>query len=578
MISYFRKKYALSEEGAKDLKNSVLWCTFANLSFMAPMFAAMIFLDFAVRSMRNGEKLNLNFGLYIALSAVVLLLMYVINYVQYGRTYTIIYDESSKRRINLAETLRKLPLAFFSKKDLADLTATVMEDATQSETMFSHAVPQMYAAFASLGIMAAMLFVYDFRLSVALFWVVPAALLTFSLSRKVQKRVQASLYSAKLDIADKIQEGLENAQEIKAYNAEQKYCGVLNTMLDNYRTKLMNIELLVAVLIGVSHAVLKLGLPTVLVYGAYLFKAGETDAFKYIVFLILSARIYDPVTEVINHLAALIHLEVRTDRMKSMDSMPRQNGRVDFKPQNYDVKFDNVSFSYEDNVQILDKVSFTAKQGEVTALVGPSGGGKSTAAKLAARLWDADSGKIMLGETDIATIDPETLLKSYSIIFQNVTLFNATILDNIKLGSINASDADAIEAAKLAQCDEFTSKLPKGYDTLIGENGALLSGGERQRISIARAILKDAPIILLDEATASLDAENESKVQRALSALIKEKTVIIIAHRMRTVLNADKIIVIDNGRIVQSGTPERLAREEGMFKEMLQKQQLGAIF
>lgn len=573
MIKYFQNKFAMSEKGARDLLNSIIWSVVMDLSFMAPVVFSFIFLDeymsFLLNPANNPENSILY---YIIMSAAFFLVMLVIAYFQYDSTYTKIYEESARRRISLAETLRKLPLAFFGKKDIADLSSTIMEDTTQIETLFSHAVPQIYAAVITILIMGVMMFFYNWKLSLALFWVVPVAVLVFYLSRRYQNNVQAKLYHVKRDISDFIQEELDSAHEIKSYNREEAFTADLNSKLDNFEKFLIKGELLIGAFVNLSHVVLKLGLPSVILAGAYLLSSGSINIFTYLVFLVVTARIYNPIMEALNNFAALIYLNVRIERMKEMDEMPRQEGKIEFNPKFYDIEFKNVDFSYQDGVQTLENVSFIARQGDVTALVGPSGGGKSTVARLSARFWDIDQGVITLGGEDISRIDPETLLNYYSIVFQDVTLFNSSVMDNIRIGKKDAPDEVVLKAAKLAQCDEFVNKLVQGYDTLIGENGERLSGGERQRISIARAILKDAPIILLDEATASLDAENESKIQTALGALIKNKTVLIIAHRMRTVLGADKIVVIKDGAVAEIGTPSELKENAGIFSSMLKTQ------
>ncbi|WP_304944231.1 ABC transporter ATP-binding protein, partial [Vallitalea guaymasensis] len=541
MLKYFQNKYAMSEKGAKDLLRSIIWTVIMEISFMVPVVLSFKFLDEYMSILLNSSNSQKNSILYyVIMSVAFFIVMFVIAYFQYDSAYTKIYEESARRRISLAETLRKLPLAFFGKKDIADLSSTIMEDATQVELLFSHSVPQIYASILTVVIMGIMLFFYNWRLSIAVFWVVPVAALVFYLSKKFQDKMHYKLYNIKRDISDKIQEGLDSAHEIKSYNREETYSDNLNSKLDNYEKHLVKGELLIGAFINLSYVLLKLGLPSVILYGAYLLSTGSINIFTYLVFLVVSARIYNPIMDVMNNFALLIFLNVRIKRMKEMDEMPRQEGKTEFYPKNYDIKFKNVDFSYQDGVQTLKNVSFMAKQGEVTALVGPSGGGKSTLAKLAARFWDIDRGTITLGGEDISQVDPETLLDNYSIVFQDVTLFNSSVMDNIRIGKKDATDAEVIAAAKLARCHEFINKLPEGYDTLIGENGERLSGGERQRISIARAMLKDAPIILLDEATASLDTENESKIQNALSELIKNKTVLIIAHRMRTVSGADK--------------------------------------
>jgi len=573
MIKYFQNKYALSEKGAKDFLNAIIWSLLMNLSFMLPAMLSFIFLGEYMGELLNDSGSATNGVFYYLLIAVVFFtIMYVIAYFQYNSTYTKIYEESAQSRINMAETLKKLPLAYFGKKDIADLSSTIMEDATQIENLFSHTVPQIYASLSSVVVMGVMLFFYNWRLSLATFWVVPVAFLVFFLSSKFQNRSHTELYHVKRDISDEIQEELDSIYEIKSYNRESAFLTTLNAKLDNCEKHMIKSELLLGSLINLSYMILKLGLPSVILVGANLLSTGVVDIFTYLVFLVVIARIYDPLMDAMNNLAALIFLNVRIKRIKEMNEMPKQEGKTEFNPQNYDIEFSNVNFSYQEGVETLKNVSFTAKQGDVTALVGPSGGGKSTVAKLSARFWDIDKGIITLGGEDISQIDPETLMKYFSIVFQDVTLFNSSVMDNIRIGKKNASDEEVIRAAQLAQCDEFVKKLPQGYDTLIGENGERLSGGERQRISIARAMLKDAPIILLDEATASLDAENESKIQRALSVLIKNKTVLIIAHRMRTVSGADKIIVIKDGTIAETGTPSDLSEKQGIFSSMLKAQ------
>ncbi len=570
MLKYFQNKYALSEKGAKDLFNAIIWTIVMDISFMAPVIIGFQFLDeylgFLLNPSGDSQK---SIAYYGVMSAAFFVVMLVIGYFQYDSTYTKIYEESAKRRIGLAETLRRLPLAFFGKKDIADLSATIMDDATQIEMLFSHSVPQIYAAFFTVFIMGVMMFFYNWQLSLAVFWVVPVAAFIFWLSKRLQKSVHGQLYDIKRDISDRIQEGLDSANEIKSYNREASYSNTLSVKLNALEQLMIKGELLIGAFINLSYAFLKLGLPSVILYGAYLLAKGDIGIFTYLVFLIVTARIYNPIMDAMNNFALLLYLDVRINRMKEMDHMPRQDGRTEFKPKNYDIEFKNVDFSYQDGLQVLNNVSFTAKQGDVTALVGPSGGGKSTIAKLSARFWDIDKGAITLGGEDISQIDPETLLKHYSIVFQDVTLFNSSVMENIRLGKKDATDEAVMKAAKLAQCDEFVNKLSYGYQTLIGENGEKLSGGERQRISIARAILKDAPIILLDEATASLDAENESKIQSALGELVKSKTVLIIAHRMRTVLGADKIVVIKDGVITEAGAPLELKEKQGVFSTML---------
>ncbi len=565
---YFQQRYALTDEGGRDFIWCVVWSALLNISFMFPAMLAFYFIQKTVLILDTGGTLEHGALFYVVLAIVLAAVMVYIAVKQYDSAYCKIYEESARMRISLAEKIRKLPLAFFGKRDVADLSATIMEDATEIEHMFSHAVPQLYASYVSIGFFTLALTLFHWQMALAMFWVVPVAFLVFFLSKSYQKRSMADLRNEKLGISDTLQEGLDCIGEIKAYNYEKKYADQLAVLLDGYEKKLIRMELIAGALINLSFALLKLGLVSVALVGAWLFAKGQVDLFTYIVFLIVSAGIYEPFNTVIANMASLAFLEARINRKKEMDAMPIQQGKTECSLGQFDIVFDKVSFSYDGKAQTIDDISFTAKQGEVTALVGPSGGGKSTTAKLAARFWDIDRGTITLGGENIAQIDPETLLEHYAIVFQDVTLFNFTVLENIRVGKKDATDEEVLAAARLAQCDDFVQKLPQGYDTLVGENGERLSGGERQRISIARAILKDAPIILLDEATASLDAENETKIQKALSALVRDKTVLIIAHRMRTVRDVDKIVVLENGSIVETGSPEELLAADGHFARM----------
>ncbi len=569
MKTYFQKTFALSDEGVEDFIQSIIWCAFLNMSFMLPSLVAFYYIREALVVLeQQGTGTASSLLLYSALSLGCAVVMYLIAMKQYHCCFSKTYEESARMRIALAEKLRKLPLAFFGKRDLADVSSTIMEDATHIEQLFSHAVPQLYGSFISTAFFSVGLIFFHWKMALAMLWVVPVAALVFFLSRAFQKKVHTTLHGDKLHIADTLQEGLECMGEIKAYHYEKPYSKYLNTLLDGYEQRLIKSELLLGALINSAFIPLKLGLVSVVVAGAWLFSRGEVDLFTYIVFMIISASIYNPFMAVLEYMAILMFLKVRINRKKEMDALPIQQGTTRFLPTNFDIVFKDVVFSYDGTTQTINGISFTARQGEVTALVGPSGGGKSTTAKLAARFWDIDQGTITLGGEDIAHIDPETLLHYYSIVFQDVTLFNFSVMENIRIGKKDATDEEVMHAARLAQCEEFVQKLPQGYDTLIGENGERLSGGERQRISIARAILKDAPIILLDEATASLDAENETNIQKALSELVRNKTVLIIAHRMRTIRNVDKIVVIEEGNIVENGRPAELLQAGGRFAAM----------
>lgn len=546
------------------------WTVALDIVLMLPAVFVFLFLDDWLHPILTSQTTALHgVWYYCLLGLSFLAVMYITAIFQYRSTYTSVYEESANRRISLAEKLRKLPLAFFGEKNLSDLTSTIMDDCTDLEHTFSHSVPQLFASLISIVLIAAGLAFYNWQLTLALFWVVPIALGIILLSKKRMRKSNENNYLNKRDVSEQIQEGLETIQEIKSYNQENEYLKKLNDKIDIYERVLTRGELLLGILVNGSQSILKLGLASVIITGATLLVSDQIDLFAYLAFLVIGSRIYSPIQEVLNNLAALFYLDVRIDRMKEMEELPTQQGRTDFKPENYDISFDNVNFSYNGGRQVLKDVSFLAKQGEMTALVGPSGSGKSTAAKLSARFWDIQSGKITLGGTDISLIDPETLLKYYSVVFQDVVLFNTSILENIRIGKRGATDEEVMSVARLAQCDEFVRKMPYGYQTIIGENGETLSGGERQRISIARALLKDAPIVLLDEATASLDVENETKIQAALSELVRNKTVLIIAHRMRTIAHANKIVVLEDGTVIETGSPETLKRENSTFAHML---------
>ena len=565
-----RRRFALSEKGARDFCRGVAWTTVFDIVLMLPAVFVFVFLDDTLRPLLGGTPSTGHGLAYYALLALAFMaVMYAVGVFQYRSTYTSVYDESANRRISLAEKLRRLPLAFFGEKNLSDLTATIMDDCTDLEHTFSHSVPQLFASLASIALIAVGMAVYCWPLAAALFWVVPVAMGILLLSNRSMRRSNTVNYKNKRAVTEVIQEGLDTIQEIKSYGQESRYTAKLDLAVDYYERVMTRGELMLGVLVNGSQSILKLGLATVVIAGAGLVAAGTVDVFTFLVFLVIGSRVYSPINEVLNNIAALSYLKIRINRMNEMERMPVQEGSDVRINGNYDICFDNVNFSYETGKKVLNDVSFTARQGEITALIGPSGGGKSTAAKLAARFWDVNSGRITLGGVDISTIDPEALLRNFSVVFQDVVLFNASVIDNIRIGRRDATDEEVLRVARLACCDEFVSKLPDGYHTVIGENGQTLSGGERQRISIARALLKDAPVVLLDEATASLDVENETLIQAGISELVKNKTVLIIAHRMRTIANADKILVLGNGKIIEQGTPGELKARGGYFARML---------
>jgi ATP-binding cassette subfamily B protein len=578
MLKVIQKRFAMTASGAQDFVKGVFFSTLLQIALMLTAVFMFSFLDNYLQKVIDPDAIIIK-GLwyYLLLGLAFMLIMYAVAVFQYRNTYTTVYKESANRRIALAEKLRKLPLAFFGEKNLSDLTSTIMEDSTDLEHTFSHAVPQLFASIIGISIIGVGLFFYNWQLSLALFWVVPVAAAVIAFSKNIQHKEFYKGYMIKRNVSEQIQEGLETIQEIKSYCQEETYLHGLGMAIDQYEKQLIKGELLVGGLVNTAQSFLKLGLVTVIIVGAGQLSSGSIELLTYLVFLMVASRIYAPVSEVFNNLAALFYLDVRINRMNEMEALPVQQGKADFNPANFDIVFDNVSFSYEEGKQVIQNVSFTAKQGEITALVGPSGGGKSTSAKLAARFWDVDQGRVLLGGYDIRGIDPESLLRHYSVVFQDVVLFNTSILDNIRIGKRDASDEEVLRAAKLAQCDEFAGKMPEGYKTIIGENGETLSGGERQRISIARALLKDAPIILLDEATASLDVKNETKIQSAISELVRDKTVLIIAHRMRTVVNADKIVVLEEGTLAEEGTHDQLLAAKGPYAKMwhIQQESLG---
>ena len=569
MINYIMKKYALSRQGAKDLIVATISCVVHNLMLMLPV--SLLYL--LVSDLYAGGVPQNHLWIYIVgMIAAVLLILFSYRWV-YGATYYATYKESSVRRISLAEKLRKLPLSFFGKRDLSDLTTTIMADCTTLEQSFSHWVPEFFGAMISTVLVAICLFVFDWRMALAVLWVLPVSLAIVAFSGKVQNYFTRKQTEAKLAVADGIQEALETMRDLKSNNAEGKYLDVLDKKIDKMEGRMIKSELGAAMFVVPASMILKLGMGTVALVGGILLAEDTLTVLSFFMFLLVASRLYDPLVSSLQNLAAIISTRIPIERMNSIENYPIQPGTGELKTKGYDIAFENVSFSYNTGEQVLDNVSFTAKQGEVTALIGPSGGGKSTATRLAARFWDADSGKITLGGTDVKTVDPEKLLSAYSIVFQDVTLFNNTVMENIRIGRQGATDEEVLAAAREAQCDEFVEKLPEGYQTMIGENGSALSGGERQRISIARALLKDSPVILLDEATASLDAENETHIQRAISRLVKGKTVLIIAHRMRTVEGADKLVLLKDGKVAEQGSPEELLAKGGIYAKMCKLQQ-----
>lgn len=560
--------FGLTRQGARSFRRGVFFCALANLVLMVPIGVLFLLVNDFMNHLTAGGPLP-ELPPYLGASVIVLALIALTQWLEYANTYHTVYGESARKRIDLAEHLRQLPLSFFGRRDLSDLTSTIMKDCSDQERMFMHVMPQLFGTGISTVIVIVGVFFYDWRLALAAFWVVPIALLIMVVTRKLQQRKAGEMEEARLVVADGIQEFLECAREIRATNRSEAFLDDLDGRLDGFERGQIASELTAGTFITSAQAFLKLGIGTTIFVGATLLVSGQIDFMVYFAFLLIVTRVYDPVNIVLQSIGELLNLRLSIRRTQDIMAEPAMDGSTTFEPRGYDLVFHEVSFSYGGRGRVLDKVSFTAREGEVTALVGPSGSGKSTIVKLAARFWDADAGSVSVGGVDVSRIDPETLLSDYAEVFQDVVLFDDTVMENIRLGRMEAGDDEVLEAARAANCDDFVTALPQGYATPIGENGARLSGGERQRISIARALLKDAPIVLLDEATASLDVENESQVQRALSRLLVGKTVLVIAHRMRTVAGADRVVVVKEGAVVEQGSPDDLLRREnGLFRHM----------
>ena len=570
MIEKIQKATASSPEGARGIVKGVLACALQNIAFMLPTSL----LYFLVRDLMAGTA-NRRGSFYICGCVLCLLLILLTTWFQYNGTYFTTYKESGVRRLNLAERLRKLPLSFFGKRDLADLTSTIMSDCEVLETTCSHFIPGLFGSLISTVLIAVSLFVFDWRMALAALWVIPVSIAILLGSYKVQDRVQAKTMAVKMTCADGIQEYIEAIRDLKAGNAEKAYLTGLEKKIRAVEKQTIAAELTNALFVTSAGMVLKLGIASVALTGSVLLIRGDIDVLTMFLFLLVASRLYDPMQGALQNLAAVIAMRTNVARMNEILEYPIQTGSEQLTNRGCDIVFDHVGFAYNSGETVLKDVSFTAKQGEVTALVGPSGGGKTTVSRLAARFWDYQKGQITVGGMDISKIEPEKLMSLYSIVFQDVTLFDNTILENIRLGRKDATDEEVLAAARLANCDEFAEKLPDKWNTSIGENGCALSGGERQRISIARAFLKDAPIILLDEATASLDVENETLIQAALSRLIRNKTVLIIAHRMRTVAGADKIVVLSDGVVAEQGSPAALYAKGGIYTHMADLQAAG---
>ena len=571
----FQNKYALSEQGVKNVKQGTLWTVIVNLVVMGGMGILFLMMSRYMDTLTTGAVLPKALPILLLVLAFVVL-SFLTHLQQYKATYGLVYGEVKNVRIGLAERLRKLPLGYFGKRDLADLTETIMGDVNRLEHVWSHCLGYLYGSYFSTAIIAVMLFAYNWKLALACLWGVPVAFALLFGSRKLAKRNSEITKAAGIQVSDGIQETLENIREVRATNQEDRFLKELNDKIDRHEATMIKGELSTGIFVNAASVIMRLGVATTILTGTTMILSGQIDFMTLFMFLLVITRVYAPFDQALALIAEMFVSQVSANRLMEIQDARTAEGADHFTPQGHDIVFRNVGFAYDDK-QVLDGVSFTAKEGEVTALVGPSGSGKSTCARLAARLWDIDKGSIEVGGVDIATIDPEVLLTDYAMVFQDVVLFDDTVMENIRLGRHGATDEEVIRAAIAANCEEFVSKLPQGYDTPIGENGAKLSGGERQRISIARALLKNAPIVLLDEATASLDVENETKVQGALSRLLQGKTVLVIAHRMRTVEAADHIVVLAEGKVAEEGRPEDLLQKDGgIFRRMTELQTASA--
>ena len=572
MSKYLQKKFALSEQGGRDLTKAIFSCAITNMGLIFPMGILFLFMERLLGPLVGLQAPSLGMAGYVAVCIVLLVIIFIFWRIQYDATFVASYTESANMRIRLAERLRTLPMSFFGKRDLADLTTTIMADSAFIEKAFSHFIPELIGAFLSTAIIGVCLMAADWRMGLAVLWVVPISFLLAAGTRPMVDQVERRQKGKKIAASDGIQECIENIQDIKANNLQEEYLRGLDQKILNVESITIRLELFNGTMVTASQMFLKVGMATTVLVGAALLSSHSIGFMLFLMFMVASTRLYGPLTGCLQNLSAVYSALLVVERMKGIEEQPVWQGSREAVYDGYDIVFDHVGFSYKDGEQVLKDVSFTARQGQVTALVGPSGGGKSTSAKLAARFWDIDRGKITLGGTDISGIEPETLLRSFSIVFQDVVLFNNTIMENIRLGRKGASDQEVMEAARAAQCEEFIHRLPNGYETRIGENGSALSGGERQRLSIARALLKNAPVILMDEATASLDVENETLVQEAISNLVKDKTVLIIAHRMRTVAGADRIVVLKDGYVAEQGTPGDLMEKKGIYRHMAELQ------
>ena len=577
MINRVLKKLHLSPKGEKDLKRAIFICVVSNVVLFFPYMIIMQVMQTLIEPLRTGEPLNVGMLWILTGCGVVAAAVYGFIYsVEYNSTYTSAYKESTMIRIEVAEHMRKLPLSFFNRKDLSELTTNIMGDCATVEQMISHAVPQILSNVISLLFVGVMLAIYDWRMTLALFVVLPVSLGIILLSRKLQQRFGERHVQAKLQVSKQIQEYLDGIKVVKAFGLSGEKSKALNQALRQMMKEAMTFEGISGTFVTLASMILQVGVGIVILVGVNLMTAGSLGFVAFLTFAMISTRIYAPILAILTMFAELTYFMVSSKRMQILRQEPVMDGRTDVALKNCNVEFNNVRFAYN-KTDVIKNMSFTMPQNQVTALVGPSGSGKSTISRLIARFWDVDAGEIRIGGENIRSIEPEALMKYMSFVFQDVVLFNDTVMNNIRIGREGATDEEVRAAARIARCDEFIEKMEDGYLSMVGENGCTLSGGERQRISIARAILKDAPIVLLDEATASLDPENEVLIQEAISALIRNKTVIIIAHRLRTVAGAGQILVLEDGQLVEQGTHEVLMSKKGLYAKLwdIQEKSLG---
>ena len=568
----------LTDKGYQDLKKAIAACTLTNFAMMIP-FGFMIMMIMEVIKPLHGQEISWQaIWLLFAGGIVGSFIVFLCNKNDYKKTYVVSYMESESARTSLAEHIRKLPMNVFNSKDLSELTTNLMSDVATTEHVLSHIIPQLFANGISITVICVMFAFFDWRMALAVFITVPIAFFIILASRKIQRSLGRKHADSKLAASDQVQEYIEGIKVVKACNLDGEKFDALENALRTMRNLAIKMEFGTGVFVTGAQVVLQAGVGLTVLVGTTLLAGGQIELVPMLMFLLIVTRIYGPILTELTLLPELLYHQIAVKRMRALMDIEPMEGDADKEIAQYDISFENVNFHYNKGGEAAIKnMSVSIPANGITALVGPSGSGKSTMARLIARFWDVDGGRITIGGIDIKTLDPEHLMGYISFVFQDVILFNDTIYNNIRIGNMNATDKQVIAAAKAACCEDFINKLPEGYNTLLGENGSTLSGGERQRISIARALLKDAPIILLDEATASLDPENEALIQKAIGTLIEDKTVIVIAHRLRTIAEADKIIVLDNGSIAEEGTHEELIKKDGLYNKLftIQQQSLG---